>query len=158
MSNPKTFAHRLPPVEAGLSNFRLETNIMKFAKKMSFLLTIAAALTCSANALDAQAKFTLAHDTYVGSQVLPAGEYIVTMSGDGNTKAFITPVDRAGVSLIALPVNTDDYATCKKSSLTMQVVGAAWSVSSICFAEPRVALHFAVNDAKTAATVAPGIR
>jgi hypothetical protein len=130
---------------------------MKFAKKVSFLLTIAAALTYSANALDAQAKFTLAHDAYVGSQVLPAGEYIVTMSEEGTTKAFITPVERSGVSMIALPVTTDDYATCKQSSLTMQVVGAAWSVSSICFAEPQVALHFPVIEVKTTAAAAPPV-
>src|SRR5271170_978775 len=117
---------------------------MKFAnvKKMSLLLSLAAALSLSAHAQDAQAKFTLPYDARIGEAMLPAGEYTVTLSLDGITKAIITPENHAGAAMFALPVSTDSYASCKTTSVSMQREGAEWNVLSICFAEPQIALYF----------------
>ena len=117
---------------------------MKFAKKMSLVLTLALAALGTAHAADAQAKFKLPHAARIGSGVLPAGEYMVTMASDGTTKAFITPVDRSGATLIVLPVSTDGYAACNESSLTMQVQGSSWNLRSVCFADFHTALYFPV--------------
>lgn len=117
---------------------------MKFAKKLSLLVSLAAAAACSANAVDARAKFTLPHETRVGAGVLPAGEYTVTMSVDGTTKAFIAPADRGGVSLIVLPMVTDSHATCAESSLSLERFGSVWNLRSVCFAEPQMSLYFPV--------------
>src|SRR5450631_160505 len=104
---------------------------MKFAnvnvKKMSLLLSLAAALSLSAHAQDAQAKFTLPYDAHIGEAALPAGQYTVTLSFDGVTKAIIVPVDRKGAAMFALPVSTDSYASCKTTSVSMQREGADWS-------------------------------
>jgi hypothetical protein len=131
---------------------------MKFAKKMSLLLSLSAAMSLSTLAQDAQAKFTLPHDAHIGEAVLPAGEYTVTLSNVGVTKAIIAPESRTGTAMFALPVSTDEYASCKESSVSMHRDGADWSVRSICFAEPKVALYFSAPAAKTAlasATPAP---
>jgi hypothetical protein len=62
-----------------------------------------------------------------------------------------------GEAMIALPVSTDDYASCKETSVSMQREGAEWSVRSICFAGPQVALHFSAPAEKaTVASAAPG--
>ena len=123
---------------------------MKFAKKMSLLFSLAAAVTLSAYAQDAQAKFTLPYDAHIGAGVLPAGEYLVTLSLEGIAKAVIVPEDHAGAAVIALPVSTDDYASCKESSVSMQREGSEWSVRSICFAEPQIALYFSAPVEKAA--------
>jgi len=129
---------------------------MKFAKKMSLLLSLAATMTLSAHAQDAQAKFALPYDARVGEAVLPAGEYTVTLSLDGITKAIIAPVDRKGAAMFALPVSTDSYASCKTTSVSMQREGAEWSVLSICFAEPQIALYFSAPMEKASvASAAP---
>ena len=73
---------------------------MKLAKKLSLLLSLAAAMTLSAHAQDAKAKFTLAHDAHIGAAMLPAGQYTMTLSFDGFTKAIIAPVDRKGAGMI----------------------------------------------------------
>jgi len=130
---------------------------MKFtnAKKMSLMLSLCAAMALSAHAQDAQAKFKLPYDARLGEKVLPAGEYKVTLSLEGNTKAYIVPEGK-GASMIVLPVSTDEYASCSESSVSMQRSGKAWSVSSICFAEPQIALYFAKPAEKeTVASVAP---
>jgi hypothetical protein len=128
---------------------------MTFAKKMSLMLSLTAAMTLSAHAQDAQAKFKLPHDARLGEATLPAGEYTVTLSLEGNTKAYIVPAGK-GAAMIVLPVSTDEYASCTASSVSMHRSGTAWSVSSICFAEPQIALHFATPGAKEAlASAAP---
>ena len=130
---------------------------MKFAnaKKMSLILSLASAMALSANAQDAQAKFNLPHDARLGEKVLPAGEYKVTLSLEGNTKAYIVPEGK-GSAMIVLPVSTDEYASCTESSVSMQRSGTAWSVSSICFAEPQIAIYFAKPAEKeTVASAAP---
>jgi|HubBroStandDraft_4_1064222.scaffolds.fasta_scaffold03467_6 hypothetical protein len=129
---------------------------MTFAKKMSLLLSLSAAMSLSALGQDAQAKFTLPHDAHIGAAALPAGEYTVTLSFDGVTKAIIVPDNRSGAAMFALPVSTDSYASCKETSVAMHRDGADWSVRSICFAEPQVALYFSAPVAKTAmASAAP---
>jgi hypothetical protein len=143
---------------ARYSHFRLETNDMKFAKKLSLSLSLAAAMAVSAHAQDAQAKFTLPHQAHLGEAVLPAGEYTVTLSMEGVTKAIIVPGSRTGAGMIALPVNTDEYASCKGTSVSMQRDGSEWKVTSICFAEAQTALYFAAPAEKAAvasATPAP---
>lgn len=128
---------------------------MKFAKKMSLVLILAAAAASAAHAVDAHAKFKLSHPAHIGAGVLPAGEYMVAMSADGTTKAFITPADRSGAAVIALPVTTDGYAVCTESSLIMQVSGSSWNVRSVCFADLHTALYFplpAGTSTMTAAT------
>jgi hypothetical protein len=129
---------------------------MTFAKKMSLLLSLSAAMSLSALAQDAQAKFTLPHDAHIGAAALPAGEYTVTLSFDGVTKAIIVPDKRAGASMIVLPVSTDDYASCKETSVGMAREGSEWSVRSICFAEPQIALYFSAPMEKSSvASAAP---
>ena len=127
---------------------------MNFAKKMSLLLTLSASMACSAAALDAQAKFTLPQPARIGSSTLPAGEYLVKTYGAGANAAYIVPADGSGAAVIALPVSTDSYAVCKASSLTMQAVGSAWNISSICFAEMQTALYFTVPTEKKALSAA----
>lgn len=128
---------------------------MTFAKKMSLMLSLTAAFALSAHAQDAQAKFKLPHDAQLGEKVLPAGEYTVTLSLEGNAKAYISPTGK-GSAMIVLPVSTDEYASCTASSVSMHRSGTAWSVSSICFAEPQIALHFAAPaDKEMVASVAP---
>jgi hypothetical protein len=122
---------------------------MKFAKKMSFLLSLVGAMTLSAHAQDAQAKFTLPYDARIGEAVLPADEYTMTLSLDGITKVMIAPVDRKGPAMIVLPMTTDSYASCKTTSVSMQREGADWSVVSVCFAEPQIALQFSAPMEKT---------
>src|SRR3974390_2116123 len=106
----------------GSSHYRLEKKTMKFAKllKSSLVLTLALAALGTAHAVDAQARFTLQHSAQIGASVIPAGEYTVKMSADGATTAYIVPAGRSGAAVIALPVSTDSFATCKSSSLTMQ--------------------------------------
>ncbi len=129
---------------------------MKFAKKLSLLFSLGAAMALSAHAQDAQAKFTLPHNAHLGSAVLPAGRYTVTVSFEGITKAFIVPADHKGAAMIALPVSTDDYASCKETSVSVQRDGADWAVRSICFAGSNVALYFPAPAEKTAlASAAP---
>lgn len=129
---------------------------MTFAKKMSLLLCLSAALSLSAFAQDAQAKFTLPYDAHIGEAALPAGEYTVTLSFDGVTKAMIAPADRRSAAMFALPVSTDSYAGCKTTSVSMQRQGADWSVVSICFAEPQIALYFSAPMEKASvASAAP---
>ena len=129
---------------------------MKFAKRMSLMLSLGAAMALSAHAQDAQAKFKLPYAARVGESTLPAGEYTVTLSLEGNTKAYIVPADHSGGALIVLPVSTDEYASCTASSVSMKRDGTAWSVRSICFAEPQIALYFPAAADKTAvASVAP---
>ena len=130
---------------------------MKFAnvKKMSLVLSLGAALALSAHAQDAQAKFKLPHDARLGQTVLPAGEYTVTLSMVGSTRAYIVPEGK-GSAMFVLPVSTDEYASCSSSSVSMHRSGSAWSVRSICFAEPGIALYFAMPAEKDAlASVAP---
>jgi hypothetical protein len=129
---------------------------MKFAKKMSLLLSLAATMTLSAHAQDGQAKFTLPYDARLGEAVLPAGEYTITLSLDGITKVMIAPVDRKGSATIALPMTTDSYASCKTTSVSMHREGADWSVVSVCFAEPQITLQFSAPAEKTnVASAAP---
>jgi hypothetical protein len=129
---------------------------MTFAKKMSLLLSLSAAMSLSVLAQDAQAKFTLPYNARVGEAVLPAGEYTATLSFDGITKAMIAPVDRKGSAMFVLPVSTDSYASCKTASVSMQREGAEWSVRSICFAEPQIALYFSAPMEKASmASAAP---
>ena len=129
---------------------------MKFAKKMSLMLSLAAAMAVSAHAQDGQAKFTLPHDAHIGAGVLPAGEYTVTLSLEGITRAIIVPANHKGAAVFALPVSTDDFASCKQASVSMQRDGAEWNVRSICFAGPQIALYFAAPTAKaTMASAAP---
>ena len=115
-SNQDRSAHRcVSRTGAWYSHFRLETNEMKFAKKLSLLLSLAAAMALSAHAQDAQAKFTLPHDAHIGAAVLPAGQYTVTLYFEGITKAIIVPANRkASTAMIVLPVSTDDFASCKQ--------------------------------------------
>lgn len=129
---------------------------MKFAnlKRSSLVLTLTVAALGTAYAADAQAKFKLNHAARIGTGVLPAGEYMVTMAAEGTTKAFITPADRSGATVIVLPVTTDGYASCKQSSLTMQVAGPNWNVRSVCFADFHTALYFPVPAEKATATAA----
>ena len=128
---------------------------MKLAKKLSLMLSLTAAMTLSAHAQDAQAKFKLPHDARLGNAVLPAGEYTMRLSLEGNAKAYIVPAGK-GSTMIVLPVSTDEYASCSASSVSMQRSGAAWNVRSICFAEPQIALFFAMPAEKEAlATAAP---
>jgi hypothetical protein len=127
---------------------------MTFAKKMSLLLSLSAAMSLSALAQDAQAKFTLPYDAHIGEAALPAGEYTVTLSLDGITKAMIAPIDRKGSAMFALPVSTDSYASCKTTSVSMQREGDDWNVLSICFAEPQVALFFSAPAERAAVTSA----
>jgi len=150
-------AHRyVSRLGARYSHSRLETNDMKFTKKLSLLLSLTAALALSAHAQDAKAKFTLPHDAQIGETVLTAGQYTVTLSLDGITKAMITPVDRDGQAMFALPMSTDSSANCKATSLSMQRDGADWNVRSICFADAQIALYFAAPGVKTAlASAAP---
>ena len=120
---------------------------MKFAKKLSLLTLLATAALGTSHAIDAQAKFSLPQAAHVGSGVLPAGDYMVTMSVDGTAKAIITPVGHPGASVIALPMMTDSHASCEESSLKMQRVGTEWSVRSVCFAPLQMSLYFAVPSA-----------
>ncbi len=129
---------------------------MKFTKKLSLLLSLAAAMALSVHAQDARAKFTLPHDAHIGAAVLPAGQYTVTVYFEGITKAFIVPENRASATMIVLPVATDTYASCKATSVNMQLDGADWNVRSICFAGRNVALYFPAPAEKTAlASAAP---
>ncbi len=130
---------------------------MKFAKKMSLMLSLGAVMALSAHAQDAQAKFKLPYDARLGNAVLPAGEYTMRLSLAGNAKAYIVPEGKRS-TMIVLPVSTDGYASCSASSLSMQRTGTAWSVRSICFAEPQIALYFAMpaeKEALAAAAPAP---
>jgi hypothetical protein len=129
---------------------------MKFAKKLSLSLSLAAALALSAQAQDAKVKFTLPHDAQIGGAFLTAGQYTVALSMNGIATALVAPADRKGAAVFALPVSTDVYANCAASSVSMQREGAEWSVRSICFAGPQVALYFAAPATKTAvASIAP---
>ena len=123
---------------------------MNLAKKLSLLLSLAAAMTLSAHAQDAKAKFTLAHNAHVGTAMLPAGQYTMTLSFDGFTKAIIAPVDRKGTGMIVLPVSTDSYAACSATTVSMQRDGATWNLRSVCFADQQLALYFAAPAEKTA--------
>lgn len=128
---------------------------MKFGKLMKSSLVLAALAVASlatAYAVDAQARFTLQHPAQIGASVLPAGEYTVKMSADGATIAYIVPAGRSGTAVVALPVSTDSFATCKSSSLTMQRLGSAWSISSVCFADMQTALYFPAPSAKSTVT------
>ena len=88
--------------------------------------------------------------------LLPAGQYTIALSMNGSTTAMIMPADHKGAAIFALPVSTDVYADCAASSVSMKRDGADWSVRSICFAEPQVALYFPAPAAKTAvASIAP---
>lgn len=123
---------------------------MKFAKKLSTLLLFTAGLAVVAHAQGTQATFRLAHDTHIGTGMLPAGEYTVTLAVDGTTKAFIMPVAGHGASgMIALPTTTTDRGACSQSSLTMKRVGSEWSVTSICFAGSQIAVYFPLAPAKS---------
>lgn len=124
---------------------------MKFAKKLSLLTVLATAALGTSYAVDAQARFTLPQAAHVGESVLPAGEYIFRMSVDGTSKAFITPVDRSGATLIALPVSTDNHAACDASALKMQRIGTEWSLSSVCFAPLQMSLYFSAPAPKPSA-------
>jgi hypothetical protein len=104
----------------------------------------------AAHAQDAQVKFTLTHAVHVGSGVLPAGRYIMSVTSDGSTRAIITPVDRKGVAVIALPVSTDSYAACRTTSVSMLQDGASWTLRSACFADAGLALYFPALTGKTA--------
>ena len=128
---------------------------MKFAKKMSLMLSLGAVMALSAHAQDAQAKFKLPHDARLGDAVLPAGEYTMRLSLRGNATAYIVPAGN-GPTMIVLPVSTDEYASCSASSVSLQRSGTAWSVRSICFAESQTALYFAMPTEKEAfASAAP---
>lgn len=72
---------------------------------------------------------------------------------EGNVKAYIVPEGK-GSTMIVLPVSTDEYASCSASSVSMQRSGSAWSVRSICFAEPQIALYFAMPAEKEALAIA----
>jgi hypothetical protein len=125
---------------------------MKLAKKLSLLTILATAALGTSYAADAQAKFTLQHPAQIGASVLPAGQYMVKMSADGATTAYIVPADRSGAAVIALPVNTDSFAVCKSSSLTMHRLGSVWSISSVCFADMQTALYFPLPSEKSTVT------
>ena len=122
---------------------------MKFTKKMSLMLSLGAAMALSAHAQDAHAKFKLPHDARLGNAVLPAGEYTMRLSMEGNVKAYIVPEGK-GSTMIVLPVSTDEYASCSASSVSMQHTGSAWSVRSVCFADSQIALYFAMPAEKEA--------
>ncbi len=129
---------------------------MTFAKKLSLMLSLTAAMTLSAQAQDAKVKFTLPRAAQIGEAVLPAGQYTIALSMNGITTATIAPADRNGSAIFALPVSTDVYANCAESSVSMKREGVDWSVRSVCFAEPQVALYFPAPAAKTAvANVTP---
>ncbi len=128
---------------------------MKFAKKMSLMLSLTAALALSAHAQDAHATFNLPYDARLGEAVLPAGTYIANVSLQGSAKLFIVPEDRTGRAAIVLPMSADTSA-CTVSSLQMSREGSQWSVNSICFSGPQIALYFAAPAAKVAvASAAP---
>jgi hypothetical protein len=134
----------------------LETIDMTFTKKLTLMLSLTAAMTFSAQAQDAKVKFTLPHAAQIGEAVLPAGQYTFALSMNGITTATITPADRKGAAIFALPVSTDVYANCAGSSVSMKRDGVDWSVRSVCFAEPQVALYFAQPaDKETVASIAP---
>lgn len=122
---------------------------MKLAKKLSLLTILATAALGTSYAADAQAKFTLPKAAQVGESVLPAGDYIFTMSVDGTSKAFITPIGHSGETVIALPVSTDNYASCEASVLKMQRVGTEWSLRSVCFAPLQMSFYFAAPSARS---------
>ena len=129
---------------------------MTFTKKLILMLSLTAAMTLSATAQDARVKFTLPHAAQIGEAILPAGQYTMALSMNGSTTAVITPADHKGTAIFALPISTDVYASCTASSVSMKREGADWSVHSICFAEPQVALYFPAPAAKTAvASAAP---
>jgi hypothetical protein len=128
---------------------------MKFAKKLSLMLSLTAAMTLSAHAQDARLKVSLPHDAQIGETVLPAGSYNITLSMEGITMAVIAPADHTGPAIFALPVSTNSYAACTESSVKLQRDGAEWSVRSICFAEPKTALYFSAPVARAAASTVP---
>jgi hypothetical protein len=129
---------------------------MTFTKKLTLMLFLTAAMAFSAHAQDAKVKFTLPHATQIGEAILPAGQYTIALSMNGSTTAMIVPADHKGPAIFALPVSTDVYADCAESSVSMKREGADWSVRSVCFAEPQVALYFPAPAAKTAvASIAP---
>jgi hypothetical protein len=125
---------------------------MKLAKKLSLLTILATAALGTSYAVDAQARFSLPQAAHVGSSVLPAGDYMVTMSVDGSAKAIIIPVGHSGESVIALPTVIDAYASCAESSLQMERTGSEWSVRSVCFAPLQVSMYFAAPSTKSALT------
>jgi hypothetical protein len=129
---------------------------MTFAKKLSLMLSLTAAMTLSAQAQDAKVKFTLPHAAQIGTAILPAGQYTIALSMNGSTTAMIVPADHKGSAIFALPVSTDIYADCEASSVSMKREGADWSVRSICFADQQIAVYFPAPAAKTAvASIAP---
>ena len=129
---------------------------MTFAKKLSLMLSLTAAMTLSAHAQDAKLKFTLPHAAQIGETILPAGQYTMALSMNGSTTARIVPVDHKGAAIFALPISTDIYADCDASSVSMKRDGVDWSVRSVCFADRQVAVYFPAPAAKTAvASIAP---
>ena len=127
---------------------------MNFAKKMSLMLSLTAALALSAHAQDARAKFNIPYDVRLGETVLPAGAYTANLSLEGSAKLFIVPEGRRGTSAIVLPVTTEGATACTVSSLSLQREGSQWNVTSMCFAEPQIALTFALPAEKEAVAIA----
>ena len=123
---------------------------MRITKTLLSLALLAATMTCIANAQDAKAKFTLPHDALIGDTMLLAGQYTVTASRDGLTKAMIVSETGATRSMFILPVSTDVYAACEKSTVTIARSAGQWNVQSICFAGTQVALYFPAPSEKTA--------
>lgn len=129
---------------------------MRFTRNLITLAVMAAAMTGFVHAQDAKAKFTLPHATMLGETLLPAGTYVVQLSFDGFTKALIAPEDHSSKSIYAVPLVTDAYATCAKSTVTISRASGEWDLRSICFADSQLAVHFAASSPKTAlATATP---
>jgi len=123
---------------------------MRFTKTLLSLALLAATMTLIANAQDAKAKFTLPHDTFLGETILPAGQYTVTLALDGLAKAMVVSETGTTRSMFVLPVSTDAYAACEKSTVTIARSAGQWNVQSICFAGSQVAVYFPAPAEKTA--------
>ena len=115
---------------------------MIFAKKMIFftLLTVAASLTAAAQ--DRVLKFKLAQVAHIGSAVLPAGDYRMTLYSDTRIMTVVSPEDRRGAAVIALPISYETSNSCSKASVTLTPNGKELDLTSVCFGSNEIALHF----------------
>ena len=118
---------------------------MTFEKKTILLASLLMAACFSAAAQDKVMKFTLAQEARIGGNTVPAGEYRMVVSTDGHVYAVVSPENRRGSSVIAVPVSYGYSSSCTSDSLTLSPNGSTRDVTSVCFSESETALTFALE-------------
>jgi len=101
---------------------------MKFYR--SALLGLALAAAAAAPAHGQSVRANVPFDFLVGNQVLPAGEYVVSSEGSGNTSISIRSTEGHG-TVLAVALTCAEASPTAKSRLIFHAVGGRYFLSQV---------------------------